>query len=78
MVQLPNLCTCQAIAAACNEGYTVVSVSGGEPLMYRPLAELLEQAHACGALTTVTTNGMLLTERPKPSGSDGRVRWNAL
>lgn len=52
-----------AIAAARAEGYTVVSVSGGEPLMYRPLAELLEQAHACAALTTVTTNGMLLTKR---------------
>jgi MoaA/NifB/PqqE/SkfB family radical SAM enzyme len=46
-----------------NEGYTVVSVSGGEPLMYRPLIELLDRAHACGALTTVTTNGMLLTAR---------------
>jgi MoaA/NifB/PqqE/SkfB family radical SAM enzyme len=52
-----------AIAAARTEGYTVVSISGGEPLMYRPLAELLERAHACGALTTVTTNGMLLTAR---------------
>lgn len=31
--------------------------------MYRPLAELLERAHVCGALTTVTTNGMLLTAR---------------
>jgi len=53
----------EAIAAACDEGYTVVSVSGGEPLMYRPLADVLGRAHACGALTTVTTNGMLLTER---------------
>jgi Fe-coproporphyrin III synthase len=52
-----------AVEAACTEGYTVVSVSGGEPLMYRPLAELLERAHKCGALTTVTTNGMLLTKR---------------
>ena len=52
-----------AIAAARTEGYTVVSVSGGEPLMYKPLAELLDHAHACGALTTVTTNGMLLTKR---------------
>ena len=52
-----------AIAASRAEGYTVVSISGGEPLMYRPLAELLDRAHACGMLTTVTTNGMLLTKR---------------
>jgi MoaA/NifB/PqqE/SkfB family radical SAM enzyme len=52
-----------AVEAACAEGYTVVSVSGGEPLMYRPLADLLERAHGSGALTTVTTNGMLLTRR---------------
>jgi MoaA/NifB/PqqE/SkfB family radical SAM enzyme len=52
-----------AMAAARMEGYTVVSISGGEPLMYKPLAELLERAHACGMLTTVTTNGMLLTRR---------------
>jgi Fe-coproporphyrin III synthase len=62
-VELPVELLGDAIATACREGYTVVSVSGGEPLMYRPLAELLERAHACGALTTVTTNGMLLTER---------------
>jgi MoaA/NifB/PqqE/SkfB family radical SAM enzyme len=53
----------RAVAAARAEGYTVVSVSGGEPLMYRPLAELLDRAHEYGALTTVTTNGMLLTKR---------------
>jgi len=54
---------CDAIVGARAEGYTVVSISGGEPLMYRPLAELLVQAHASGMLTTVTTNGMLLTAR---------------
>ncbi len=54
---------CDAIVGARAEGYTVVSISGGEPLMYRPLAQLLVQAHACGMLTTVTTNGMLLTQR---------------
>jgi len=33
-----------AIADAAAEGYTVVSVSGGEPLLYRPLAALLRHA----------------------------------
>jgi MoaA/NifB/PqqE/SkfB family radical SAM enzyme len=61
--ELPPALLGEAIAAARREGYTVVSVSGGEPLLYRPLVQVLEQAHACGALTTVTTNGMLLTAR---------------
>ena len=61
--ELPVGLLADAIAAARTEGYTVVSVSGGEPLMYKPLAELLDAAHECGALTTVTTNGMLLTRR---------------
>jgi MoaA/NifB/PqqE/SkfB family radical SAM enzyme len=52
-----------AIADAAAEGYTVVSVSGGEPLLYRPLAGLLRHARERELQTTVTTNGMLLDER---------------
>lgn len=51
---------CGAVADAACEGYTVLSVSGGEPLLYRPLGELLEHARAHGLATTVTTNGTLL------------------
>jgi MoaA/NifB/PqqE/SkfB family radical SAM enzyme len=52
-----------ALAAAAAEGYTVTSVSGGEPLLYRPLRAVLESARAAGMATAVTTNGMLLDER---------------
>lgn len=52
-----------ALAAASREKYTVAGISGGEPLLYKPLRELLESAHQCGMITTVTSNGMLLTER---------------
>lgn len=52
-----------AIADAAAEGYTVVSCSGGEPLLYKPLRTLLDQAHQCGMTTALTTNGMLLDER---------------
>jgi Fe-coproporphyrin III synthase len=38
-------------------------MSGGEPLLYKGLSTVLEQAHRCGMLTTVTTNGMLLDDR---------------
>src|SRR5262249_42287984 len=57
-LSLPLLCG--AVTDAGQEGYTVVGISGGEPLLYRPLPELLEHAHMCGLITTVTSNGMLL------------------
>jgi MoaA/NifB/PqqE/SkfB family radical SAM enzyme len=42
-------------------GYEVVSFSGGEPLLYHGLEEVLVHAKACGMRTTVTTNGTLLS-----------------
>lgn len=51
---------CEAISDAANEGYNIVSLSGGEPLLYQPLPTLLERAKAYGLRTTLTTNGMLL------------------
>jgi MoaA/NifB/PqqE/SkfB family radical SAM enzyme len=44
-------------------GYMVLSVSGGEPLLYPALGDLLQAAHQAGMATTVTTNGMLLDHR---------------
>jgi MoaA/NifB/PqqE/SkfB family radical SAM enzyme len=52
-----------AISDAANEGYNVAGISGGEPLLYPSLAELLSHARGCGFRTTVTTNGMLLDAR---------------
>ena len=49
-----------AIRQAAALGYRVLSVSGGEPLLYAGLRELLAEAKRCGLYTTVTTNGMLL------------------
>lgn len=54
------------ILSACLEdafelGYRQLAVSGGEPLLYKPLPELLCSARRLGMLTTVTSNGMLLT-----------------
>lgn len=45
------------------EGYRTLSVSGGEPLMYGPLPDLLAAGKSAGMTTTVTTNGTLLEER---------------
>ena len=60
-----------ALVDAAAEGYRALSVSGGEPLLYAGLEELLGQARALGWLTTLTTNGTLLRprllERLRPS-----------
>ncbi|MEH2412105.1 radical SAM protein [Nostoc sp.] len=52
----------QAITDASEQGYIIASFSGGEPLVYKPLPELLKQAHQCQMRTTVTSNGILLDE----------------
>jgi MoaA/NifB/PqqE/SkfB family radical SAM enzyme len=53
---------CRLLEDAAGEGYTVAGFSGGEPLLYGALATALDHAHECGLVTTVTTNGMPLTE----------------
>lgn len=41
-------------------GYRQLAVSGGEPLLYSRLADLLAEARRLGFVTTLTTNGLLL------------------
>ncbi len=41
-------------------GYRQLAVSGGEPLLYAHLPELLARGRDLGMLNTVTTNGMLI------------------
>lgn len=57
---LPAALLREAVADAAAEGYTALSVSGGEPLLYPGLLEVLEEARDRGLATAVTTNGMLL------------------
>ena len=49
-----------AITDSAALGYDWISFSGGEPLLYRPLPELLHHAQALGLRTALVTNGMLL------------------
>jgi len=58
---LELLSDCLEHAAAL--GYRQLAVSGGEPLLYGSLPGLLAWARGLGMLTSVTTNGMLLTPR---------------
>ena len=61
--QLPLTLVQQVLADAGAEGYTLAGFSGGEPTIYPWLAEALASARAAGMRTTVTSNGMLLSER---------------
>lgn len=51
------------VRAAARLGYRVLAVSGGEPLMYPGLADVLRVARDSGMTTAVTTNGTLLRSR---------------
>ncbi|MBK8252073.1 MAG: radical SAM protein [Polyangiaceae bacterium] len=53
----------RAVVDAAAEGYKVLSVSGGEPLLYKPLSRLLASALDAGLSTSIVTNGMLIDRR---------------
>ena len=46
-------------------GVRFVDLTGGEPLLYGPLPEVLREAKACGLYTTVTTNTLLYPARAR-------------
>jgi len=61
--ELPLELLSDCLEDAAGLGYGQLAVSGGEPLLYRPLPGLLARARELGLVTTVTSNGMLLTGR---------------
>jgi MoaA/NifB/PqqE/SkfB family radical SAM enzyme len=56
-IELLSACLEDAVSL----GYRQLAVSGGEPLLYKSLPALLSHARTLGMVTTVTTNGMLMT-----------------
>lgn len=60
---LPVDVVTRAVNDAADLAYDVMGVSGGEPLIYPGLLDVLDAAKARGMTTTVTTNGLLLTPR---------------
>jgi organic radical activating enzyme len=48
------------------EGYAVISLSGGEPLVYQPLRTVIERSRKLGFRVTMITNGLLATELTDP------------
>ena len=59
---LPTEILCACLGDAFDLGYRQLAVSGGEPLLYKQLPDLLTRGRQLGMLNTVTTNGMLITE----------------
>lgn len=59
--QLESAMLLACLRDAAQLGYRQLAVSGGEPLLYPHLSELLVQARALGMLTSITSNGMLAT-----------------
>jgi len=57
---------CAALELLRAEGYSVISLSGGEPLVYPPLRAVVERGRELGFRVTMITNGLLATERMDP------------
>ena len=56
---LPPDAVCRFLDDARAAGYEVAAFSGGEPFLYRALAEVVAHARAAGFVTTCVTNGTL-------------------
>lgn len=57
---------CDALEVLRAEGYEAISLSGGEPLVYRPLREVVERSRDLGFRVTMITNGLLVTDKTMP------------
>lgn len=57
---------CDALQVLRSEGYAVISLSGGEPLVYRPLQAVVEKSREFGFRVTMISNGLLATRRRDP------------
>ncbi|MEZ5283956.1 MAG: radical SAM protein [Vicinamibacterales bacterium] len=53
----------RALAVLRTEGYTAVSLSGGEPLVYPDLERVVDHAQGLGFRVTMVTNGLLVGPR---------------
>jgi MoaA/NifB/PqqE/SkfB family radical SAM enzyme len=59
--ELPADLATRLVVEAAALGYTVASVSGGEPFLYRALPEVLGAAKQAGMRTQVVSNGLAVT-----------------
>ena len=57
---LPADAVCRLIEDAAQLGFRIVSLSGGEPLIYEGLDEIIATAVRCGARINLVSNGILI------------------
>lgn len=60
----------EALGLLAGAGYTTVSISGGEPFLYRGMVELVHQCHYLGLRVHVVTNGTVHPPRSWPDTSE--------
>jgi len=63
---LDPVALCDALGVLRAEGYAVISLSGGEPLVYAPLRAVVERSRELGFRVTMVSNGLLATDRMDP------------
>jgi MoaA/NifB/PqqE/SkfB family radical SAM enzyme len=75
--QLPPARMTQMLSDMAEHGVLSVMFAGaGEPLLYKPLADAIHHADAVGIDTSITTNGVLLTESfARKAFEAERLRW---
>ena len=57
---------CAALDVLRQEGYALLSLSGGEPLVYPSLGKIIAHAKSIGFRVTMISNGLLVNERNDP------------
>lgn len=60
---LDPMAVADALGVLRDEGYEAVSLSGGEPLVYREIGTVVQSAKEMGFRVTMITNGLLLDSR---------------
>jgi radical SAM protein with 4Fe4S-binding SPASM domain len=60
--QIPLLDVCKILEAAYLKGHRYVSITGGEPFIYKRIFDVLDFAHGLGFWIQILTHGGLLTE----------------
>ena len=66
--------TCKSIEYFKNLGFKMVNISGGEPLLYPKIFDLIRYCRSLGLYTTVNTNGLLIPKIKIPDDIIGLLK----
>ena len=68
--------TCETIKYFKNLGFKMVNISGGEPLLYPKIFDLIRYCNSLGLYTTVNTNGLLIPKIKIPDDIFNLLKLN--